>query len=236
MLKKLEKVIWRPTFTLPRPITDDEGFQEALSSYLYRFKREFVNELSLIIEELRLCYPKLHKKDFVSSMLDRHEIPLTYSGSGGASQYIAKVFAKMVADHDWSIHFLQRFNAQEQFNQPLKLKRKAGWCKHCITEWEAEGKPLYWPLAWLTQGYEKCHIHDAPLSYHCEHCGESRASFSTNLPINHCNYCKAPLSTSGVAQDSQQLEFWKSLRSDFVLDRLSINGGAEISKTCQLQS
>lgn len=236
MLKKLEKAIWRPTFALPTPITDDVGLQESLSSYLYRFKREFVSELNLIVEELRLCYPKMHKKDFVSCMLDSNEVPLTYSGSGLSSQYIAKVLNKMVVDHDWSIHSLQRFNARVQFNQPLKLKRKAGWCKHCITEWEEEGKQLYWPLAWLTQGYDKCHIHDVPLSYFCEYCGESNMGFNAELPLLNCSYCKAPLSTSGVAQGSQQLEFWKSLRSDFVLGRLSIHDGAEISKRCQLQS
>jgi hypothetical protein len=223
MLKKLEKAIWRPTFALPKPITDEDGLQESLSSYLYRFKREFVNELNLIIEELRLCYPKLHKKDFVSCMLDLTEVPLTYSGSGLSSQYIAKVLNKMVVDHDWSDHFLQRFNITEQFSQPLKLKKKAGWCKHCLAEWQAEDKPMHWPLAWLTVGYEKCHIHNENLSYYCEHCGEAKTEFYSELPLNHCSYCNSCLSSSGFANPLAQLEFWKELRNEVVLNRLSKN-------------
>lgn len=225
MLKRLEQEIWRPTFVLPMPISESCGLQESLSSYLYRFKRTFVNDLPLIVEELRICYPKLHKKDFVSCMLDLTEVPLNLSGPGLAPQYIAKVLKKMVSEYDWSEHFLQRFNITEQFNQPLKLKKKAGWCRQCLAEWEAKDKPLHWPLAWLTVGYEKCHIHNEDLSYHCEYCGEAKTGFNSALPLNHCSYCNSCLSSSGFTKPLVQLEFWKELRSQVVLNRLSQNIG-----------
>lgn len=219
MLRRLKT--WSPSFELPHPIYRTDGTQESLSSYLYRFKKVFSADIPLIIEELRLCHPTLNKRDFVSCMLDSNSIPIVHSGSGIAAHRTAAVLTKMIPAYTWENHTLKLTTNSDNFATPLKLSRKAGWCQSCLSDWHLAGTPIHWPLTWLTRGYEHCHIHNSKLAYHCEHCGEAKSEFNTELPLEICSYCKTSLSTSGISTIPSQLEFWLRLRSDTIVTRLS---------------
>ncbi len=221
MQTRLKLDNWKPRIELPQPIDSPTGTQEALSSYLYRLKRALSSEIHLIIEELRLSYPTLNKREFISCLLDSNTIPFVYSGSGISAQQISTVLSKMVPAHEWETHTLNLFENTNDFAAPLRLGRRAGWCRSCLSDAHATDTAIYWPLAWLTKGYDQCHTHKTKLCFHCDICGEAKSGFNTNLPLDICGYCKAPLYDRGIPDNTRQLELWKQLRSDTIITRLS---------------
>lgn len=76
------------------------------------------------------------------------------------------------------------------------LKKNLSWCPKCISNWKAEGSPIYYPLSWHISAMTVCLIHNTYLSNICPHC-------SKNLPILHrsfingyCSLCKGWLGES----------------------------------------
>ena len=212
---------WRPTFELPSPIYNRNGLQESLSSYLYRLKSATNTSLPLLIDELRLSYPHLQKREFIYCLSDSNKIPFNVSGSGQQAHYIAAVLETIAPQTRWKRHTLHPSKEETDFSSPLKLTRKSGWCKKCLENQVSNGSIVYWPLLWQINGYDHCHIHNTALSFHCGTCGEPKSDFDTGLPLNSCSYCKTKLNRSGITPQPTQLEIWHNLKPQIIGERLT---------------
>ena len=71
-----------------------------------------------------------------------------------------------------------------------QLRETPAWCPSCISDWRANGRPLYQPLHWMIRVVTLCPQHKTPLIDRCPHCQKCQLVFaSSKTQPGECTSC-----------------------------------------------
>jgi DNA-binding phage protein len=86
-----------------------------------------------------------------------------------------------------------------------QLRETPAWCPSCISDWRANGQPLYQPLHWMMRVVTLCPQHQTPLIEHCPHCQKSQLVFaSSKTQPGECTSCGHGLGNDGSPLSAQE--------------------------------
>lgn len=87
-----------------------------------------------------------------------------------------------------------------------QLRETPAWCPCCISDWRANGQPLYQPLHWMMRVVTLCPQHQTPLIDHCPHCQKCQLVFaSSKTQPGECTSCGHGLGKDVNALSPQQV-------------------------------
>ncbi len=92
-----------------------------------------------------------------------------------------------------------------------QLRETPAWCPSCISNWRANGQPLYQPLHWMIRVVTFCPQHQTPLIDHCPHCQKCQLVFaSSKTQPGECTSCGHGLeNTPSTQEESSEHRTWQ---------------------------
>lgn len=87
-----------------------------------------------------------------------------------------------------------------------QLRETPAWCPSCISDWQANGQPLYQPLHWMIRVVTLCPEHQTPLIDHCLRCQKCQLVFaSSKTRPGECPSCGYELRNDVNTLSTQQI-------------------------------
>jgi DNA-binding phage protein len=95
-----------------------------------------------------------------------------------------------------------------------QLRKTPAWCPSCISDWRANGQPLYQPLHWMMRIVTLCPEHKMPLIDHCPHCQKCQLVFaSSKTQPGECTSCghglENDVNTLSQEEESSEHRIWQ---------------------------
>ena len=113
-----------------------------------------------------------------------------------------------------------------------QLRETSAWCPSCLSDWRANGQPLYQPLHWMMRMVTLCPRHQTPLIDQCPRCQKRQLVFApSKTQPGECTSCGYELgvNTNTLSAHEESPEhrawqewLWKVLQELQV--RMKING------------
>ncbi len=96
-----------------------------------------------------------------------------------------------------------------------QLRETPAWCPFCISDWRANGQPLYQPLHWMMRVVTLCPRHQTPFIDHCLRCQNGQLVFaSSKTRPGECTSCghglENDVNTLSAQEESSEHRTWQA--------------------------
>ncbi|MCU5184259.1 TniQ family protein [Bacillus cereus] len=209
-----------------RPMKLGTFYVESLTSYISRLAKEHSISTGTLIN--KIFVPNMDKEYLIKSAKNGGN--RFYDGAKSINGYcknaldFSKVLETLTLRNN--LKGLTLANWRNVVSLRNLLKKNLSWCPKCVSNWRAEGSPIYYPLSWHISAVKVCLIHNIYLLNICPHC-------SKNLPILHrsfingyCPLCKGwlgdPRLASNISDTNQDIFNSKNIEALLTLDTANL--------------
>lgn len=132
------------------------------------------------------------------------KLAMSLNGTGVATKPWTLVLSHLTSRED--LPFLTLPFWVGDLSPRWQLRETPAWCPSCISDWRANGRPLYQPLHWMMRMVTLCPRHQTPLIDQCSRCQKRQLIFApSKTRPGECTSCGHELGTPVNTLSTQEV-------------------------------